>query len=47
MTADTSPNGSREDETDAVRYETRGRTEVITLNRPRYRNALAALTAGP
>jgi enoyl-CoA hydratase len=26
-------------ESDVVRYETRGRTAVITLNRPRYRNA--------
>jgi enoyl-CoA hydratase len=26
-------------ETEVVRYETRGRTAVITMNRPRYRNA--------
>jgi enoyl-CoA hydratase len=32
-------NGSSPDEEDVVRYEVRGRTTVITLNRPRYRNA--------
>jgi enoyl-CoA hydratase len=32
-------NGSGQPEQDVVRYEVRGRTAVITLNRPRYRNA--------
>ena len=32
-----SSNGAGEPE--VVRYETRGQTAVITLNRPRYRNA--------
>jgi enoyl-CoA hydratase len=32
-------NGSGPDEEDVVRYEVRGPTAVITLNRPRYRNA--------
>jgi enoyl-CoA hydratase len=32
-------NGSSPDEDEVVRYEVRGTTAVITLNRPRYRNA--------
>ncbi len=39
MTTEPAENGSAPDEKDVVRYETRGRTAVITLNRPRYRNA--------
>ncbi len=42
MTEQAASNGQAEDstaESDIVRYETRGRTAVITLNRPRYRNA--------
>jgi enoyl-CoA hydratase len=33
------PDGAGQDETEVVRYETRDRVAVITLNRPRYRNA--------
>ncbi len=33
------PAGDSPAETDVVRYEVRGQTAVITLNRPRYRNA--------
>ncbi len=33
------PAGDSTAETDVVRYEVRGQTAVITLNRPRYRNA--------
>jgi enoyl-CoA hydratase len=32
-------NGSGADQEDVVRYEVRGTTAVVTLNRPRYRNA--------
>ena len=39
MTADPTQNGAGPGEADVVQYETRGRTAVITLNRPRYRNA--------
>jgi enoyl-CoA hydratase len=39
MATDTSQNGSGHDEQDVVRYAARGSTAVITLNRPRYRNA--------
>jgi enoyl-CoA hydratase len=39
MTAAATGNGAAPEERDVVRYETRGRTAVITLNRPRYRNA--------
>jgi enoyl-CoA hydratase len=47
MTAQAASDGAATDRTatnstphtDVVRYETRGRTAVITLNRPRYRNA--------
>jgi enoyl-CoA hydratase len=39
MTTEAAGNGSGPDEKDVVRYDTRGRTAVITLNRPRYRNA--------
>ena len=37
MTDQAASNGAAEPE--VVRYETRGRAAVITLNRPRYRNA--------
>jgi len=37
MTAEAASNGASEN--DVVRYETRGGTAVITLNRPRFRNA--------
>jgi enoyl-CoA hydratase/carnithine racemase len=39
MTTDATQNGAAPDEAEVVRYETRGQTAVITLNRPRYRNA--------
>ncbi len=42
MTTQAASDGPTKDsptESDVVRYETRGRTAVITLNRPRYRNA--------
>jgi enoyl-CoA hydratase len=39
MTTDATQNGADPDEAEVVRYETHGRTAVITLSRPRYRNA--------
>jgi enoyl-CoA hydratase len=39
MTSEPAQNGSGPQEQDVVRYENRGQTAVITLNRPRYRNA--------
>ena len=39
MTTESAKNGAASEESEVVRYATRDRTAVITLNRPRYRNA--------